>query len=416
MNSPLRVVLWACLLTMAVPTAHAQDTSLSIAAVYQSALENSPTLRSQAQRIEALQAGRSQANNLTAGPLTLEGSYRSDRNFDNQGLRETELGVSAPVWLWNERSRNQQYRQAELQAGEHRLADFKLRLAGQVRQVYWDSLAAQQDREIAQSRLDGANQLMEDVRRRVDAGDLARADLLQATVLHAQAKAELSRALSGLATMAAEFTEITGLPVSVLSAHGNATSHEPLPLAPHPDIQAHPSYLALQSEAAVQSSRADLLAVQTRENPEIGLAIVNDRSGFAAPNEKSLMLSTRIPLGTSAEQQSQALQARADETEAKATLSRISTTLKAQASAAQANVEWFEQLQTNAQEQAALARQVYALYQQSFNLGETDLPTLLRLEQQAFEAERIARKSTIEYASKVSALRQAYGLLPEQAP
>jgi outer membrane protein, heavy metal efflux system len=128
------------------------------------------------------------------------------------------------------------------------------------------------------------------------------------------------------------------------------------------------------------------------------------------------MLSTRIPLGTSAEQQSQALQARADETKAKATLSRISTTLKAQASAAQANVEWFEQLQTNAQEQAALARQVYALYQQSFNLGDTDLPTLLRLEQQAFEAERIARKSTIEYASKVSALRQAYGLLPEQAP
>ena len=188
MNSPLRVVLWACLLTMAVSTAHAQDTSLSVAAVYRSALENSPTLRSQAQRIEALQAGRSQANNLTAGPLTLEGSYRSDRNFDNQGLRETELGMSAPVWLWNERSRNQQYRQAELQAGEHRFSDFKLKLAGQVRQVYWDTLAAQQDVEIAQARVDGASQLMADVQRIAQSTNFALTDQDRAELLAERAR------------------------------------------------------------------------------------------------------------------------------------------------------------------------------------------------------------------------------------
>jgi cobalt-zinc-cadmium efflux system outer membrane protein len=200
------------------------------------------------------------------------------------------------------------------------------------------------------------------------------------------------------------------------STSTQTTNQELLPGAISQGIETHPAFLAAQSEATVQSSRASLLAVQTRENPEVGLAIVNDRAGFSAPNEKSLVLSTRIPLGASAQQQSLALQARADETEAQAAVSRISTTLKAQASTAQANVEWFEKLKANAREQAALAQEVYALYQQSFSLGETDLPTLLRLEQQAFEAERGAKKSMIEYASKVSALRQARGLLPEQAP
>lgn len=372
-------------------------------------------MRAQAQRMDVLQAGRGAANNLIAGPVTLEGSYRSDSGFDNQGLRETELGISAPIWLWGERSKNQQYREAELQAGEHHSAQLKLELAGQVRQSYWNTLNAQQDAELAQARVAASQKLMNDVQRRVDAGDLARADLLQATAVHAQAKAEYSRALSELAIVGAEFTEVSGLPVSVLSGAEKTTTAEPLPEVT-PSIESHPVYLALQSEALVQSSRADLLSIQKRENPEVGVAVVNDRAGFAAPHEKSLVLSTRIPLGASAERESLALQARADETEAQARLNRIRTALKARASAAQVSVQWFEQLQNNAQKQATLAQQVYALYQQSFNLGETDLPTVLRLEQQAFEAERMAKKSNIEYASKVSAFRQALGLLPEQTP
>lgn len=412
MNSPLRVVLWACISLGATPWAHAQETSVSIAQIYRSALENSPALHAQGQRIEALEAGRSYANRLSAGPLSLEGSYQSDRSFDNQGLRETELGISAPLWLWNERSQNQNLRQAELDTGRLRVGALKLELAGQVRLVYWNTLAAHLDVEIAQARLVGSKKLMDDVQQRVDAGDLAKADLLQATGLKAQAQAEFARALSALSTVGAEFTEVTGLPVTVLDNPGR----EPLPAATRVDIAAHPGYQALQSEVAIQQNRADLIALQKRNNPEAGLAVVNDRAAFAAPNEKSLVISTRIPLGSSAEHESRLLAARADETEAQQRLKRAETTLKAQASAALTSMQWFEKLQTNAQEQAQLARQVYSAYQQSFTLGETDLPTLLRFEQQAFEAERLAKKSTVEYSSKVSAFRQALGLLPEQAP
>lgn len=417
MSSPLRVVLWACVSFGAVPVANAQEATVPLAQVYQSALAHNPALLAKGLRIEALQAGRENANSLIAAPLTLEGSYRSDRNFDNQGLRETSLGLSAPLWLWNERSTNQNLRQLELAAGEQRAAQLKLELAGQVRQVYWNALAAQLDVDMAQARLGAASRLMTDVKRRVDAGDLARVDLLQATALQAQAHVELGRAMSTLSTVGSEFTEVTGLPVTVLNAHTNTKPvSESLPNDTTVNIQAHPLFQSAQHAALLQGSRADLVAIQRRENPEVGLALINERAGFVAPNEKSLVLSTRIPLGSRAEHASRLLAARADETEAQETLKRVGTRIKAQATAAQANVEWFEKLQGNAQEQAELAMQVYTLHQKSFALGETDFPTLLRFEQQAFEAERLAKKSTIEFSTKVSALLQALGLLPGQAP
>ena len=47
-------------------------------------------------------------------------------------------------------------------------------------------------------------------------------------------------------------------------------------------------------------------------------------------------------------------------------------------------------------------------------MGETDLPTRLRIELEASEAERQDARARIDLAAAVSAYRQALGLLPEQ--
>jgi len=49
----------------------------------------------------------------------------------------------------------------------------KLELAQQVRQAYWNTIAAHLDVEIAQARLVGTQRLLSDVEKRVTAGDLA---------------------------------------------------------------------------------------------------------------------------------------------------------------------------------------------------------------------------------------------------
>ncbi|MBP9232709.1 MAG: transporter, partial [Phenylobacterium sp.] len=65
------------------------------------------------------------------------------------------------------------------------------------------------------------------------------------------------------------------------------------------------------------------------------------------------------------------------------------------------------------EQRARLANESRGFFEKSFRLGETDLPTRLRIEAEAAEAEREAARARVELAASVSALRQALGLLPE---
>jgi cobalt-zinc-cadmium efflux system outer membrane protein len=62
---------------------------------------------------------------------------------------------------------------------------------------------------------------------------------------------------------------------------------------------------------------------------------------------------------------------------------------------------------------ARLAIENRSFFEKSFRLGETDLPTRLRIELEAFEAERQASRAQINLAQSISTYRQVLGLLPE---
>jgi cobalt-zinc-cadmium efflux system outer membrane protein len=65
-----------------------------------------------------------------------------------------------------------------------------------------------------------------------------------------------------------------------------------------------------------------------------------------------------------------------------------------------------------AQQRAQLAEETRQLLDKSFRLGQTDLPTRLRVELEAFEAQRLAQRTRIEQAALLSEWRQSLGLLP----
>ncbi|MGV3468219.1 TolC family protein [Limnobacter sp.] len=415
MNSPHRVVstCLALLFLSASPAAFTQqampvETTVTVQDVFESALSIDPEVQSALKRIEAFKARRSAASALTAQPLSLEGSYRSDRNYNNQGLREIELGVSAPIWNWNERARTQSLRDTEIELVQLQLEQKKLELAGLVRQVVWNTLAANLDAEIAQARLKSAKELMVDVEKRVKAGDLAQTDFYQASALYEQTRAEFARTQSALSDVSADYAATIGLPVSVLSQIQTESTDIPNGLKPLD----HPAIKLAQLQVLAQQQQSDLVQTQARANPEVGLAIISDRGAFTSASEKSLVVSTRIPLGNSSEYQSRVLQAESESIAAEAALTKTQRQIVVLGRAAESNLDLFAQIRVSAQEQAKLAAKTFELYKKSFDLGETDLPTLLIAEQKAFEADKLARKSAIEYAAKVSAYKQALGLLP----
>ena len=417
MNTPHCVVrlgmVFSALFCLAYTPAQAAERGISIASAFESALAIDPELLAAEKRLESARYAIEASNSLTPEPLSLEGSYRSDRSFDNQGMREVEVGVVAPVWLWGERKGSQYLANAELEMASLTTTLQKLELAQQVRQAYWNTIAAHLDVEIAQARLVGTQRLLSDVEKRVAAGDLAPIDQLQAQALHAQAKADFGNAVSNVSLLAAEFTALTGLPASALS---DPKIESMLALQSTLGLSEHPALLHAKQRVSLAQARRELAAIQSRPNPELGLAIVSDKGAFTAPEEKSLMIGTRIPLGSSAKHQSRILTTQADELAAQASLSKLESSLKARAQATASSVSLFEELKKTAEERAKANQDAFVLIQKSFELGETDLPTLLRFEQQAFEAQRLARKATVEHAAKVSDYKQALGILPENKP
>lgn len=384
------------------------ETELSMQHVFESASLLDPTIQAAEKRMAALQARRNAANAWTREPLAFEGAYRSDRSYNNQGLREIELGLSAPLWNWKERARTQELRDTEVELARLQLEQARLELAGAVRQTVWNALAARVDLELAQTRSSTTRRLMRDVEKRVAVGELAQTDFYLASASYQQSMAELARTQSLIKDLAVDFEALTGLPVSTISALRTEQGE------PQAEFQAdqHPAIKLAQLQVQALQLQGALVASQQRANPEVGVAIVSDRGSFAAGSERSLMLSTRIPLGNAAEYESRVFQAESEQIAAQAALSQTKRRLAAQSHAARAGLNLFAQIRNAAQEQARMANTTYRLYKKSFELGETDLPTLLQTEQKAHEAARLARKSEIEYAAKVSNYQQALGFLP----
>ena len=65
-------------------------------------------------------------------------------------------------------------------------------------------------------------------------------------------------------------------------------------------------------------------------------------------------------------------------------------------------------------ERARLALESRSFFDKSFRLGQTDLPTRLRVEQEANTALREQARARINLHHATALLRQALGLMPEQ--
>ena len=178
-------------------------------------------------------------------------------------------------------------------------------------------------------------------------------------------------------------------------------------------LAAHPAVAELQDSADVAQRSAELAHVQTRANPALTLATTRDRGQLDEAYQNSITLGIRIPLGSDSRNRAKRATAQADAMEAEAQVRLERERLQGDVEAARVGLV-SAQTQVNAsQRRAQLARESRAFFQKSFQMGETDLPTRLRMEREAMDAERQAARAGIDLAAAQSALRQTLGLLPE---
>ena len=387
----------------------------SLRALFDHAWQRQPEAQAQPLRQQAAEATRLAAQRWTAEPPALQLQTRTDRPGSQQGQREVEVGLAAPLWLPGERARSAALGDAQWQQVQSQQRAAQWQLAAQVRQAWWDWQRARSDLALAQDRLHSARQLAADVQRRWQAGDLARTDGLQAQAVVAQAEAAQAEAQGALQAARAALSAWGALPGTAPGAPAPQDWRaEPLADAAAQAVpDNHPALAQAQAQAQVARHTAELAAVQRRANPELSVAATRGRDQAGERYRQSVTLGLRIPLGDNALAQAKEAAAQADALEQETRLQRERERLAQDLHAAQARVAAAQAQSDAAARHAALVQETLGHVDKAFRLGEADWPTRLRAEQDAAQAQRQLARARIDAAAAVSALRQALGLLPE---
>jgi len=183
--------IYIVLLLLLAPPVYAEGT---LRDAVERAWERQPAHKAQSARADEFAAKRDAAQALFPEPPSLFATYRSDRLHSDEGQREMEAGIAFPLWLPGEQGRQAAVVSAERDQYDTALAAAKLKIAGEVREAYWQARLAENELVLARRKVEEATIIEADVTRRVRAGDLARVDLNQAQAADRLARGALAEA------------------------------------------------------------------------------------------------------------------------------------------------------------------------------------------------------------------------------
>jgi len=415
-SAPIRLVLSVITLSGLVLTAQAQGTSagalngsVSLKDVFETAWQRQPEAQALQSRRDAAQAQAKAASMLSPEPPSLEISQRSDRITGNSGAREAEVGIAIPIWLPGQRTASADLAQAEISLVERTLLASQLRIASSVRDAWWGWLRARVDTDLASEQLVNAQRLAADVAKRTNAGDLAKSDQHQAEGAVAAAQAHAAQAQAAAAAALAQVMALTGK-MAPTDLTVNAAG-EPTPSSGQ--SVGHPLLAELENRITMAERTAQLISTQKRSNPELTLATTRGRGAFGERYGQTVLVGIRVPFGAGPRHDARIAIAQAEAIEVQSRLILEKDRIQADQRGAASRLDAARTQLDAAQRRAKLANESRGFFDKSFRLGETDLPTRLRIEAEATEAARQAARSQIDLATAISAWRQSLGLLPE---
>lgn len=393
-----RVLLLAALAFSAAASAQTLRDALA------SASARAPLLQAAEARRSEMSAQRTQADAWFAGAPALEVGQRTDRPTDNLGKREFEIELTAPLWLPGQRASRQDLVEAERSENELTIDTLRLGVAGELRNAVWAASAAKAERQLASARAETARQLEDEVARRVQAGDLARTDLLLAQAERFAAETAELEAESKLVQAQQRYMALTGLtelPNDALESRRNE-------LAPgaHPRVEA--------ARRALARAQVNLQVVQDsrRDAPELAVQYQRGRDEFDSPTHDSVRVGIKIPFGTDGRNQPLLAAANTEITKAQVELRVAEAAVDAEIREAKTTLANAERAATLTEQRETAANENLGLTKRAFDLGELPLVQLLRVQALAQEAQAAHLLQKTALALAIARVNQAQGLLP----
>ena len=380
------------------------DATLSLAKVIDLTLEKYPDATWLTALEEEAKAIEKRSQSWTAGASQAGLRYQEATSGT---LHYIDADVQVPLWNLGQRDAQQQV--AKL-AGSNAISQadaVKLRVSGLVRAALWNIALAGLMYEQAKIELGITDQLVAKVQRRVELGDLPRADLLlaqseslQKRSLVTQAEAELMHARKRYASV----TRITKTPGDYQEK-----------LADIAKIQLnHPVLVAINSQ--IERKQAELNAVKLVGSGQTAVAVGVNSDQFTnderSNHTASFNIGVTVPFGGSAHLAPQVAAVNVELNRLIAEREHLSRDLDQAHHEAEHNLEVNRVELGIANELKQVAEEHLKMTQASFAVGEINLMDLLRIQSRTQQAVLNAKQRAVMLQRDIAFYNQAVGVMP----
>jgi len=381
------------------------DAALSLSKVVDLTLEKYPDATWLNSLEEEAAALAQRGNSWTAGASQVGLRFQEATSGT---LHYIDGDVQVPLWNIGQRDAEQRTAKLAQSSALSQAEAVKLRVAGLVRGALWNMALAGLSYEQAKNELDVTDQLLAKVQRRVELGDLPRADLLLAQSESLQKRSAVTQAEAELMHARKRYTSIT----QITKIPGDYQEK----LVELTEIQQnHPALTAINSQ--IERKQAELNAIKLTGSGQTAVAVgINSDRGSnndeRSNQTESFNIGVTVPFGGDAHQAPQIAAVNVELNKLIAEREQLFRDLEQAHHEAEHNLEVNRVELGIANELKQVAEDHFKMTQASFSVGEINLMDLLRIQSRTQQAVLNAKQRSVMLQRDIALYNQAVGVMP----
>lgn len=380
------------------------DATLSLAKVVDLTLEKHPdAVWLQALEAEATAIAR-RGDSWIAGAAQAGLRYQEATSGT---LHYIDGTVQVPLWNPGQRDAEQRVAKLAESSALSQAEAVKLRVAGLVRGALWDMALANLNYEQVKAELAITDQLLAKVQRRVELGDLPRADLLLAQSESLQKRSVLTLAEAELMHARKRYTSITQI-TKIPGVYQEK-------LVGLSEIQQnHPALAALNGQIERKQAELNVIKLTGSGQTNVAVGINSDRftNDPRSNQTESFNIDVTVPFGGDAHLAPQVAAVNVELNKLIAEREQLSRDLEQAHHEAEHNLEVNRAELVIADELQQVAEEHLKITHSSFSVGEIDLMDLLKIQSRTQQAVLNAKQRGIMLQRDIALYNQAVGVMP----
>lgn len=378
------------------------DSQLSLSQLVDSTLEKYPDSQWLTALENEVSALKQRGDSWTAGASTAGLRYQEASSGTLHYLDGT---IDVPLWNLGQRDANQRIGEKAQQDSTMQMVVTKWRVAGLIRAALWDISLQELRLQQAQTELAAAEQLANDVKRRVQAGDLAETDSLLAQTEVLQKRSGLTLAEAEVMHARKRFSSITQ------STKVPANFQEKLSTQKEIE-QTHPALQAVNSQIERKQAELEALQLVGSGQTNVTIGINSDRGDTRSNKTESFNVGVNVPFGGESHLAPQVAALNVEINKLRSERDQLFRDLEQNHHEAEHNLQVNQAELTISNELKTVAEKHLKMTQRSFLVGEIDLIDLLKIQSQTQLAVLTAKERAVIVQRDFAFYNQAVGVLP----